>query len=77
MDFFQDYVDAFEKLLKLGLKTQQEREIITVILECCSNESSYNAYYTHLMSKFITYHRRFLVGLHNVKFLYYLRVFLF
>lgn len=60
----QDFVDAFERLLKLGLKTQQEREIITVILECCCNESTYNAYYTHLMSKFITYHRRFLVSLH-------------
>lgn len=70
----QDFVDAFEKLLKLGLKTQQEREIITIILECCANESTYNAYYTHLMSKFITYHRRFLVG-NKIHFLIYSKIF--
>jgi len=55
-------MDAFEKLLKLGLNTKQEREIITVAVECCANETVYNAYYTHLLNKFISYHRRFLVG---------------
>lgn len=60
----QDFVDAFEKLLRLELKNTQEREIITVILECSANERSYNAYYTHLLSKFLTYHRNYLVRIY-------------
>ena len=31
----QDYVDAFEKLLRLGLKDTQEREIVHVLVDCC------------------------------------------
>lgn len=31
----EDYVDAFDKLLKLGLKGQQEREIIRILVHCC------------------------------------------
>lgn len=58
----QDFVDAFEKLLRLELKSKQEREIVTVILECSAGESQYNAYYTHLLSKFLTYHRNYLVS---------------
>ena len=35
LDFFQDYIDAFEKLLHLNLKDKQEREIVHVVLHCC------------------------------------------
>ncbi len=31
----KDYVDAFEKLLRLGLKDAQEREVIHVMVDCC------------------------------------------
>ena len=31
----QDYVDAFEKLLRLGLKDAQGREMVHVLLDCC------------------------------------------
>ena len=31
----QDCVDAFEKLLRLGLKDRQEREIVHVLVDCC------------------------------------------
>jgi len=35
----EDYVDAFERLMKLNLKDVQEREIPRVILHCCGNVS--------------------------------------
>lgn len=30
-----DYLDAFEKLLKLKLKAKQDREMVNVIVDCC------------------------------------------
>ncbi|XP_046580458.1 nucleolar MIF4G domain-containing protein 1-like isoform X2 [Haliotis rubra] len=55
----EDFIDAFEKLLKLGLKHQQEREIIHVILDCCLQERKYNAFYAFLAQKFCEFDRRF------------------
>ncbi|XP_030758082.1 nucleolar MIF4G domain-containing protein 1 homolog [Sitophilus oryzae] len=55
----EDYLDAFEKLLKLGLKNQQERDIIHVILHCCLQEKTYNPYYAVLAQKFCDYDRKF------------------
>ncbi|XP_057660604.1 nucleolar MIF4G domain-containing protein 1 homolog [Diorhabda carinulata] len=55
----EDYMDAFEKLLKLGLKNTQEREIINVLLHCCLQEKQYNPYYGHLAQKFCDYNRKY------------------
>ncbi|KAL4826884.1 hypothetical protein H8958_012233 [Nasalis larvatus] len=55
----EDFLDAFEKLLKLGLKDQQEREIIHVLMDCCLQEKTYNPFYAFLASKFCDYERRF------------------
>ncbi|XP_064301094.1 nucleolar MIF4G domain-containing protein 1 [Phalacrocorax carbo] len=55
----EDFLDAFEKLLKLGLKDQQEREIVHVILYCCLQEKTYNPFYAFLANKFCEYERRF------------------
>lgn len=55
----EDYMDAFEKLLKLGLKNAQEREIIHVILHCCLKEKNYNPYYAVLAQKFCDYDRKY------------------
>ena len=33
---FQDYMDAFEKIAKLGLNKQQNRELVRVIMDCCA-----------------------------------------
>lgn len=63
---FQDYIDAFEKLLRLGLKNQQERELIHVITDCCLQEKSYNQFYSYLLQKFCEYDRRFLVSRINL-----------
>ncbi|KYO46932.1 nucleolar MIF4G domain-containing protein 1 [Alligator mississippiensis] len=55
----EDFLDAFEKLLKLGLKDQQEREIVHVLLDCCLQEKTYNPFYAYLAAKFCEYDRRF------------------
>ncbi|KAG1656332.1 Nucleolar MIF4G domain-containing protein 1 [Nymphon striatum] len=55
----EDYIDAFTKLLKLGLKNQQEREIIFVCLDCCLQEKKFNPYYSFILEKLCTYERRF------------------
>ncbi|CAI9571724.1 unnamed protein product, partial [Staurois parvus] len=55
----EDYLDAFEKLLKLGLKDHQEREIVHVLIDCCLQEKLYNPFYSFLASKFCEYDRRF------------------
>ncbi|XP_029444357.1 nucleolar MIF4G domain-containing protein 1 isoform X2 [Rhinatrema bivittatum] len=55
----EDFLDAFENLLKLGLKDQQEREIVHVLVDCCLQEKTYNPFYAFLASKFCKYDRRF------------------
>ncbi|XP_026884060.2 nucleolar MIF4G domain-containing protein 1 [Electrophorus electricus] len=55
----EDYLDAFEKLLRLGLKGQQERDIVHVLLDCCLQEKSFNSFYAVLAEKFCTHDRRF------------------
>ncbi|CAN1183393.1 Nucleolar MIF4G domain-containing protein 1 [Linum perenne] len=47
----EDYVDAFEKLLRLDLTGTQDREIMRVLVECCLQEKVFNKYYTVLASK--------------------------
>ncbi|KAL8286586.1 hypothetical protein RQP46_004603 [Phenoliferia psychrophenolica] len=42
----EDYVDACERLLQLGLSDVQQREIARVLLQCSGNEKTYNPYYT-------------------------------
>ena len=58
----QDFVDAFEKLLRLNLKHQQEREIIHVVMDICMQEKEPNPFYAFLTQKFCEFHRRFQVS---------------
>ncbi|TKW24263.1 hypothetical protein SEVIR_3G041200v4 [Setaria viridis] len=53
----EDYVDAFEKLLRLGLSGKQDREIIRVIVDCCLQEKMFNKYYTVLVSKLCSHEK--------------------
>ncbi|KAG5268232.1 hypothetical protein AALO_G00209770 [Alosa alosa] len=55
----EDYLDAFEKLLRLGLKDQQEREIVHVLMDCCLQEKTFNGFYAVLGEKFCSHDRRF------------------
>ncbi|GMP98368.1 hypothetical protein CsSME_00046287 [Camellia sinensis var. sinensis] len=47
----EDYVDAFEKLLRLDLQGKQDREIMRVLVECCLQEQVFNKYYSILAIK--------------------------
>ncbi|VFR03496.1 unnamed protein product [Cuscuta campestris] len=47
----EDYIDAFEKLLRLDLPGKQDREIMRVLVECCLQEKVFNKYYCALASK--------------------------
>ncbi|XP_071856134.1 nucleolar MIF4G domain-containing protein 1 [Bombus fervidus] len=55
----EDYLDAFEKLHHLGLKNQQEAEIIHVLMHCCLQENKFNPYYAILAQKFCEYNRKY------------------
>ncbi|XP_031844165.1 nucleolar MIF4G domain-containing protein 1 homolog [Nomia melanderi] len=55
----EDYVDAFENLHHLGLKDQQEDEIIHVLIHCCLQENKFNPYYAVLAQKFCEYNRKY------------------
>ncbi|KAI8620199.1 armadillo-type protein [Chytriomyces sp. MP71] len=50
----EDFVDAYEKLMRLNLKSKQEREIVRVLLHCATNEKTYNPYYYLVATKFCT-----------------------
>merc|ERR1712232_868876 len=51
-----DYIDAFDNLLKIPLKGKQDREIINVLIHCCSKEKKYNPYYGYLAIKLCSFH---------------------
>jgi nucleolar MIF4G domain-containing protein 1 len=51
----QDYMDAYERLLKLGLKDKQEREIARVLIHCCVQEKAFNPFYSLIGQKFCEY----------------------
>ncbi|XP_063626148.1 nucleolar MIF4G domain-containing protein 1 homolog [Cydia splendana] len=55
----EDYMDAFEKLQHLGLKGSQEREIVHVLLACCTQERIYNPYYSVLAQKLCGVDRKY------------------
>lgn len=58
---FQDYVDAFEKILRLALTGQQETDIVNVIIECCLREKVFNPYYAFLLGRFCNKDRKYKV----------------
>ncbi|PIN03404.1 Protein involved in high osmolarity signaling pathway [Handroanthus impetiginosus] len=50
-----DYIDAFEKILRLDLPGKQDREIMRVLVGCCLQEKVFNKYYCVLASKLCSY----------------------
>jgi len=54
-----DYMDAFERTMKLNLREKQEREIVYVLLSCCEDEPTYNPFYSHVAHKLCTTLPRF------------------
>ncbi|XP_012152210.1 nucleolar MIF4G domain-containing protein 1 [Megachile rotundata] len=55
----EDYLDAFEKFHHLGLKDQQEGEIVHVLMHCCLQENKFNPYYAILARKLCEYNRKY------------------
>eukprot|EP00897_Mesotaenium_endlicherianum_P004873 jgi/Mesen1/4413/ME000225S03400 len=53
----EDYLDAFEKLLRLRLPGKQEREIERVVVDCCLQERTFNRFYALLAARLATHHR--------------------
>ena len=54
-----DYLDAFEKLLQLGLPQQQERELFSVILLCCQKGKTYNYFFSYLSDRMCKFDKKF------------------
>uniref|UniRef100_A0A0R3RZV3 MI domain-containing protein n=1 Tax=Elaeophora elaphi TaxID=1147741 RepID=A0A0R3RZV3_9BILA len=54
-----DETDAFEKLLRLSYKGQQEREIVHICVHCALREATYNAFYAAVIDRLCCYHKRF------------------
>ncbi|EPY53339.1 eIF4 binding protein [Schizosaccharomyces cryophilus OY26] len=50
----EDYIDAWDRILKLRLKKVQQPEIAYVILHCASNEKTYNPFYALVALKCCT-----------------------
>ena len=44
----EDYIDTFQKLMKLGLKGSAQRDIPAVLVYLCGREKHYNPYYEHV-----------------------------
>ncbi|RUS18583.1 hypothetical protein BC937DRAFT_88599 [Endogone sp. FLAS-F59071] len=55
----EDYIDAFERLLKLNLTEVQEREIARVILHCAGNEKTHNPYYALIANRLCGHNHSF------------------
>lgn len=52
--------------MHLGLKNQQERDIIHVLLHCCLQEKEFNPYYAVLAQKFCECDRKYQVILGSI-----------
>ena len=55
----EDYLDCFQKLLKLGLPSKQQRDIIRVLVHCLCREKSFNLYYCLVIKEFIMLDRSY------------------
>ncbi|KAL1398852.1 hypothetical protein pipiens_008625 [Culex pipiens pipiens] len=53
----EDYLDAFDKILRLAIKDQ--RIVASVIVHCALAEKDHNPYYSILSQKFCEYDRRY------------------
>lgn len=54
-----DCQDAFEKLVRGNLlKGKSEREVVRVLVHCCSQEKVYNPYYAHLANRICDYQNK-------------------
>ncbi|KAI0243780.1 suppressor of glycerol defect [Massospora cicadina] len=55
----EDFADAYERLMKLGLTEKQQRDIPRVLLHCCGNEKTYNPFYSLVAARLNAYRASF------------------
>ncbi|KAF1769840.1 hypothetical protein GCK72_001657 [Caenorhabditis remanei] len=58
-----DEDDAFERLLKLQLKGEKERELVHVLIAMMMKEKTFNAFYAALLQRFCEFNKRFVITL--------------
>uniref|UniRef100_A0A8R1E790 MI domain-containing protein n=1 Tax=Caenorhabditis japonica TaxID=281687 RepID=A0A8R1E790_CAEJA len=59
----EDEDDAFERLLKLSLKGEKERELVHVLIAMMMKEKTFNAFYAELLQRFCEFNKRFVITL--------------
>ncbi|KAL8560242.1 hypothetical protein ACOMHN_005975 [Nucella lapillus] len=59
----EDYEDAFQKVLGLGLKGPQQQEIVVVAVLCCKQEATYNPFYSFFLQKLAAHERKFMIAI--------------
>ena len=47
-----DFEEAGHKLMKIGVQPGQEIELVTMIIECCSQERTYKRFFGLLAQRF-------------------------
>ncbi|PNG77561.1 Pre-mRNA-splicing factor CWC22, partial [Tetrabaena socialis] len=47
-----DFEEAGHKLLKIGIQPGQEIELVTMVIECCSQERTFKRFYGLLAQRF-------------------------
>ncbi|CAB4055656.1 NOM1 [Lepeophtheirus salmonis] len=55
----EDYLDAFEKLMKVKNIPNKEREVAFVLQDCCLQEKEFNPFYFQVMSKLSSTDRKY------------------
>ena len=55
----EDYLDCFQKILKLGLPSKQQRDIIRVLVHCSRKELEFNLYYSLVIKEFLNLDRSY------------------
>jgi len=58
----EDYIEATERLIKLGLKNQVERDIMFVLLDCTLQEAAFNPFYSQVAIKLSTMDRKYKIA---------------
>eukprot|EP01059_Diplonema_ambulator_P017565 TRINITY_DN2957_c0_g1_i1.p1 TRINITY_DN2957_c0_g1~~TRINITY_DN2957_c0_g1_i1.p1 ORF type:complete len:720 (+),score=246.29 TRINITY_DN2957_c0_g1_i1:30-2162(+) len=53
-----DSSDCLHQIASLGLKPDQEKDVLTVILHCMTHEKAYNIFYYNVLKNLLSTHRR-------------------
>lgn len=60
----QDYLDGFNKLVRLGLKGPQQEEIVSVLIHCLLLYKVYNPFFAYIAQQLCESDRKYQVFKH-------------